>query len=499
MKKTIFFAAFFLFGIAQTALCQNAKLFTNRNVADSIVNSRTINSVRMNSTADSIWVPDSAYTYHFDNGEPVLERKFYVLKWNNAGEYLKSLSLFYNTELGQWVNQSYDSVVYLHDTILKETYSYSWDNTIQKWYLTSSRAYNEEGYITLVINKLWGDEHQYTSGYKMEFFYSPEGKLQQIISYRLVLSDGSWINKSKTTFYQGEYGLDTLSLGQNWDTVSQQWITTSKTTGQFNPETNYYTTVSYIRQNDSAPWLPQNMEEKHMTETFDVDTLTLAKWQPDYDFWLYQVRYIYKDNGQDTTERIMQRYNFADTLWGNTSKIYTITNNKNQIIENGEFHWFDDEWQYYWRDLLHYENDLLQYILRQHIDYNTGELSDIERYQYQYDVHNNPVILDWEKYEDGNWEPFLRWQTFWSFFGFESVNEIVSDAFSVYPNPAKDYLQIDNTANKIQTVDLMDISGKSIKHILLHTGINTVNLSGYGKGTYLLRFDDGGVRKIIVR
>ena len=372
MKKTIFFAAFFLFGIAQTALCQNANLFANRNVADSIVISRTINSARMNITADSIWVSDSTDSYQFYNGDSVLHWKQIILSRNNAGYYLKRLSAYYNTELEQWVNSSYDSLLYYGDTAIKERYSYFWDNTLEQWYLGIKRKYDEQGNMTLLEYKFWGEDHHYTSGYKIEYYYTEEGKLQQQITYDLVLSDGSWVNEYRGTHYEGDYGFDTLFLGQYWDSVGQEWITKSKITGDFNPETNYYVTKSYTRESDTAQWIPQNMEERHITEAPEYDTLVIANWQPGYDFWLYQTRYIYIDNGQDTTGRIMQRYIYADTLWGNTSKIYTITNDKNQIIENGELNWFDNEWQYYRRDLLHYENDLLQYILRQHIDYNTG-------------------------------------------------------------------------------------------------------------------------------
>lgn len=70
---------------------------------------------------------------------------------------------------------------------------------------------------------------------------------------------------------------------------------------------------------------------------------------------------------------------------------------------------------------------------------------------------------------------------------------------SVYPNPATDFVNIQNTkSEKIQAISLGDLTGRTIKHIDVNE--TKVSLSGLPKGVYLLKIktDKGmSVQKVI--
>ena len=69
-----------------------------------------------------------------------------------------------------------------------------------------------------------------------------------------------------------------------------------------------------------------------------------------------------------------------------------------------------------------------------------------------------------------------------------SIEEINQTAISIFPNPAKDQIQI-QAEKEVLDYELIDASGKSI----LRESNNTINLIGLDTGIYFVqvRFKDG--------
>ena len=60
------------------------------------------------------------------------------------------------------------------------------------------------------------------------------------------------------------------------------------------------------------------------------------------------------------------------------------------------------------------------------------------------------------------------------------------NSFSVYPNPAKDFLVIENLTNEtISSVEIYNLTGKLVKNEILN--FSTINIEDLAKGIYLLR------------
>jgi hypothetical protein len=60
---------------------------------------------------------------------------------------------------------------------------------------------------------------------------------------------------------------------------------------------------------------------------------------------------------------------------------------------------------------------------------------------------------------------------------------------TIYPNPAKNYLQIDSKA-QIQEITILDLMGKAILHLNNEYGdLITININGINSGTYLLMIE----------
>jgi hypothetical protein len=67
-----------------------------------------------------------------------------------------------------------------------------------------------------------------------------------------------------------------------------------------------------------------------------------------------------------------------------------------------------------------------------------------------------------------------------------TTQEISKNKISVYPNPVKDILQIDNGKWKVENAKIYDLSGKLVKTF----NGNSVNVSSLQKGIYLLNINE---------
>ncbi|AWI24779.1 DUF7619 domain-containing protein [Flavobacterium pallidum] len=78
------------------------------------------------------------------------------------------------------------------------------------------------------------------------------------------------------------------------------------------------------------------------------------------------------------------------------------------------------------------------------------------------------------------------------------VNDVSETDFRVYPNPAKDKVSVSMTGSKmIKSLELMDISGKSLLSENINANRAEMNLSGMSAGIYLLKLkSENGVETL---
>ena len=72
---------------------------------------------------------------------------------------------------------------------------------------------------------------------------------------------------------------------------------------------------------------------------------------------------------------------------------------------------------------------------------------------------------------------------------------------SIYPNPAKDYIQINTDNLNIETCEIVDTNGKTIKHQTINTSKFKIKIADLPKGIYFLKFNtnNGIITKRIVK
>ncbi|PZU90994.1 MAG: hypothetical protein DI529_01935 [Chryseobacterium sp.] len=77
-----------------------------------------------------------------------------------------------------------------------------------------------------------------------------------------------------------------------------------------------------------------------------------------------------------------------------------------------------------------------------------------------------------------------------------ATSEVSKQKISVYPNPAKDYIILDNLKVN-STLQLIDNSGKLIKTITTQSDKEKIDLKNLNSGIYYLKSDEKSVQKII--
>ncbi len=160
----------------------------------------------------------------------------------------------------------------------------------------------------------------------------------------------------------------------------------------------------------------------------------------------------------------------------------------NEAFTTTDFTWTPETWynvrvETTANDVSYYINDVL---IHQGVQIN-NQLNDIEQVRF---VHDNwsgvdgYAIIDNFKTNDED----------------ASTGNFTASSFSVYPNPAKDVLNISNSINaEINSVIVTDINGRTVKQA--NSNVSQINVSDLNAGVYFVNINsnEGSTTKKIVK
>lgn len=78
--------------------------------------------------------------------------------------------------------------------------------------------------------------------------------------------------------------------------------------------------------------------------------------------------------------------------------------------------------------------------------------------------------------------------------GTNGLAEVLNQAVEIYPNPANDYVFINNTSTYVISCTLYDASGRKLDSWELNPGQQQINLSGFARGVYQIELEHNGLR-----
>ena len=86
-------------------------------------------------------------------------------------------------------------------------------------------------------------------------------------------------------------------------------------------------------------------------------------------------------------------------------------------------------------------------------------------------------------------------------FGLSAENMELENVISFYPNPADDVLTIEYTGDQATSLDIKDLSGRSVKSVEVMRGSNSIAVADLTSGMYILEMRFNGyiwTRKLII-
>ena len=111
-----------------------------------------------------------------------------------------------------------------------------------------------------------------------------------------------------------------------------------------------------------------------------------------------------------------------------------------------------------------------------------GVINDL--YTFSFGGHSAPIIN-----LEGTAIPFISDFLYDLICQSTSVDDQESRLFSVYPNPCKNYINIENL-NRINSVVIVDMLGNIVLKSQLNNGVNQINTSALSKGVYVIYTTD---------
>lgn len=302
--------------------------------------------------------------------------------------------------------------------------------------LEEKAVYNSNGDITTKTTSTWSvGLGQWLPVSASEYRYDNQ-KRMTVDSYYSLLPSPMPVNVSYYTYDVNGNLSQMLTLewnGSSWDSLSRTTHT-------------YYT---------------NNKLQMSVSEIYDTNALVLAWQNTELDTMGYHV------NGR-INYREYREWDSLAAEWVNTD-LETRGYNSNDELVTAIFSTWDDNnsmWETEGDVKLVYNND--------------ANLALIEAYMYINGVRIPvPVFIQNIYYEH--------------YFDVGIEKNPVAGAVTVYPNPAKEYINVQLNSNRSMQIKLTDMSGRIARTVPAEAGIRqiTMSTSGLAPGNYILTVEDG--------
>ena len=341
---------------------------------------------------------------------------------------------------------------------------YQWD-TASDSFVPSQKLesiFNENGDPTLYTYSNWDtDTNGYVNYIKITFTYVENG--MTILAQIWDANANSYVNNNKDVVTEDGYVETTIT--QSWNTDTEVYVDSYKKVITYDENDRILDTYFYFWDLETVSFLPNGRNEYTYNEN--------------------QMTYISQASDADTGGYItVSQENTTYDLNGNITLIETTGFDNDGVIV-----------YYIQRGYAYDENGHMAYSLFPNYDSETS--SFIPRFKTEYStVLDSDTKLDrmGTSYEyntsSGEWDPFVgeEVQSFFYYTKLDAMSaEVIEEAhFSVYPNPAKDFLFINGAT--IERATIYNILGKEVFKI---NNQNKLDISPLSKGVYFINVSDG--------
>lgn len=379
----------------------------------------------------------------------ISEREKKVFTYSN-GECVRAEHLIWAEDINTWIEESVSIFV---DGEEIETYWMKWDSYYRK--MTGTRI---------------------TYGY--------EDQMETEAWFFLNLNTSKWEEDEKYGYIYS-YSGDTLEIiAKEWDYSSQAWEESGFSKVLHDVNDNVILTIYHEWDDNANSWVLDYKNEyfydQHGNDTMRIRfTWENNQWNFETE---YKFKYEYKYDANNNIIEMIYMYYDSDA-WKNQTKSEYEYDNSNRLISEADSYWDTDEWIAEFKHEYTYNDN-----------YSLTDLIIPDEYWYGYFTeywygHYQGMVTDYNYYYDYDsdneeWEKEGTALFYYSQQGVSLSNISQAENMRIYPNPAKDVLNI-QSSGQVEQISFYDLSGREIKVIC--NSQSSVSINDLANGMYIVK------------
>ncbi len=364
-----------------------------------------------------------------------------------------------------------------------------WQN--EKWvnWLLETRTFDDEGMLDMVQH-FTAEEGEWVNNMRLYYDWYETGLFKE--GYFQKWTDSCWVNETKDMLTYDDYGNQLSYLRMNWtDSVWENHYLTSYTrdgAGKL---------IKEVHQTWQGEWKNSFQDLYQYGLYGNIAENVSQQWVSDR--WQNTSKYTYSfDSNGDQTERLFQKW--TEDEWRNFSRsLITYDNYGNRTLDN-YYVWHDSLWQENVKTEFAYDYEAGKILGQCFAFAGTGWIPESGSLKI--------VLFDQEIYKDPGYSIELYYGEYTS--GMEENSEMPEKLFTVFPNPASDwiYLKIGPLSMPEDLrIKISDQSGRTVKSCQIkpinRNRINVVrlNVQDLFPGMYIVQLTFSAVknsRKLII-
>lgn len=375
--------------------------------------------------------------------------------------------------------QSMDSIVEMR----YDTTNNQWNN-----YSLITFKYNTQGKLTESSFNV-SNNGTWQRGLNTFIFHDSNGLTQKDSTCYWSSGTNQWKPSSSSVLIYNSTGKITESIRRIWDNASHRWINSTKKEYTYNANQQKTTETFYSWDQLNQVWNETERLSFTYTSTGAVFEEIYHMWDNSTSQFVLFSKYQYYYNNTPRIDSVgWYNYNLTLSQWERGNRTEKFFYNSNDNLERHE-HWIEDmsrgTFEVYNRTSATYD-----------MNYNTADLifSGINIYRVFHTLFpsqvNNMIteeLRERAKLSAGNlsWFNDQKWIYYYSPFTI-SIRENSINVFSIYPNPAHDYIDIHLEKEGQYHLYLYNSNGTKLLEQAVIDG-SRIDLSKFSEGAYLLK------------
>lgn len=368
----------------------------------------------------------------------------------------------YNTTI-QSITSGYKYIASIyHDSLYEYVISFGYNTATSSYdipYYYYMFTYNTDNLIQLATRKAWNTiSNQYENDYRIFYQYDTQKRksfeIQQVFS-------SVWKNVNKKEYFYNQQG-------------------------------NIICEKRYMA-NFSNEFEPQQMDSIIYDANNNIIKKTTFTWDNGLNQWKYQIRTTINYNQNLKTFIFSETWNGTQWIPANRSTYTYNAANKITSYEYEYYHVPTSTWRKNWKDTYIYDatdTNLLahtSYYSYNYVDYTPSSqdlyvLNNMKEDSIHYLLYYNTTTSQWDS--------ITKSVYYWSTWNANTVSDISSTSFILYPNPCNEWIQL-ISSDPVHKIEVCDLTGKVLMYVEKNnTRVHTINTSYLQPGNYILLITD---------